>query len=923
VEIAVLGPLEVTLRGRSIAVAGNVQRSLLVLLAIEPGAVVPADRLADDLYGESRTNVANALQSQVSRLRRLLGADVVVGKPPGYVLDVDADAVDAGRFERLVEAARGAHAAGDATDASELYRKALSLWRGPALLDALDIDTARAAATRLEELRLTAFEERVAADLELGRHHEVVGELQAAVAEHPLREGLRAALMLALYRSGRQADALAAYQDARRRLGDELGLDPGPELRELEAAILRQDATLNPAPVPATAGAAPDIIAAAPARVPVALTTFVGREDAVRDVTALLAAHRLVTITGPGGAGKTRLALELAARHERRDGTWFVDLAVVTDPGDVAAAVGRALGVEGTGLAEYLAGKQPLIVLDNCEHVLDAVASLAGSLLVAAPVRMLATSREPLNIAGEMQWPLPPLALDDAVRLFADRAVAVQPAFAGADETVADICRRLDGMPLAIELAAARVKAFTVPDIAARLDDRFRLLTSGARTALPRHQTLRALVDWSYDLLFEDQRTLFEQLAVFPGGFALDAAEAMAEHARLDPTDTIDLLAQLVDKSLVHCEDRGGVTRYRVLETLRQYGHDRLAGAGRLDDARRRQAEWCLALAEQAAAHLYGPSMAEWLDRLVDVELDNVRAAVAWATETGDAELGVRLATACARAMWERGQQREGRAWLESALRLPGAAALPVAQRVLGLVWLSAVSSDHDRRLARDAAEQAVAVARDAPDALLAAARVMLAQALVDAGELEGASALLDAAAPLLSGWEAGWCDEVVCYVALRRADLDDAEEACRRSLAQYEALQNAWSESRMRHKLAFIAELRGDHPTAVEQYEASIALARPLAVHEVIAVRLGQLSRMLRLADDTGRAEEVGAEADALVWWLAGVDGTGRIARRRSDLALARGELTDALAWYEAAGDADGVAHVQDRLQLLADAVG
>ena len=925
-DIGLLGPLEVTDAERPITVGGSAQRKLLAVLALEPGAVVPVERLARALYGDDPpANVANALQSHVSRLRRVLGTDVIVSRPPGYALAIDGDDVDAVRFERLVRRAREARSSGEDQVASQLFQQALDLWRGPALVDLLDSDVGRAAAVRLEELAQAAFEERIAADLDLGLHQEVIGELRERVAEQPLREGLWASLMVALYRAGRQADALAAYQDARRTLAEDLGIDPGPELQKLEAAILQHDPSLAAVARPPTSSPAPAAEERPQPRVPASLTTFVGRDDALIELDELLAMQRLVTVTGPGGAGKTRLAVEYAARHDTADGVWFVDLSLTTDGREVAPAIGRALGIDQARVADYLADRKPLIVIDNCEHVLDGVARFLEPLLTGSPgVRVLATSREPLNIAGEVQWLIPPLDLDAAVQLFDDRARTVAPAFDGADGTVADICRRLDGMPLAIELAASRVKAFGVEDIAARLDDRFRLLTSGRRTALPRHQTLRALVDWSYDLLFDDQRVLFELMSVFPGGFAIDAAEAMAERGGLDPVDTIDLIGHLVDKSLVYRVEGSTGTRYRMLETLREYGHARLAASARLEEARRWQAEWCLALAEGAEAQLYGPASAEWLDRLADLEIDNVRAAIGWAVETDNADLGVRLATAFSRPMWERGHQREGRAWLESALDLPTAADLSRSIHVRGLCWLSAISSDHDRPVARAAAERAVRIAEGGEDAsLLASAQVMLAQSLIDAGELDGVPRLLDEAAQHLSGWEQGWCQEVACYAALRAGDLDDAEAACLRSLEHHEAMRNPWSASRMRHRLAVIAELRRDYVSAIDEYEMSIDLARPLGVHEVIAVRVGQLSRVLALVGDEARAADLAHEADELLLWLAGVDRTAVGSRRRSDLALARGELVDARAWYEVTGRDDGVDYVDLRLDFLDSAIG
>ena len=924
-EIGILGPLEVTEAGRVVPVGGSKRRSLLTMLTINVGNVVTVDALVEELWRDDQPReVANALQTQVSQLRKILPAGAVVARAPGYVLDLDPERVDAVRFERLVVTGRKQLADGDMAEASATLRSALALWRGPALVDSQDLEMARAEAARLEELRQSAFEARVEADLAMGRHAELVSDLQAAIEDSPFRETLRAQLMLALYRSGRQAEALSEYQSVRRRFADDLGLDPGPELQQLEAAILRQDPALNPARSPIGRDAPVDI-GPVPARLPVSLTTFVGREDALAELRERVESHRLVTVTGPGGTGKTRTVLEFGAHAEVDDGVWFVDLIVISDPQDVAAAVGRAFGVEPGEVTSYLSTRAPLVILDNCEHVLSGAAAFVTTLLTAAPrVRVLATSREPLNVGGEVQLPLAPLPIDDAVKLFEDRAVSVNPTFASEVDVVADVCRRLDGLPLAIELAAARTKALPVGDIAARLDNRFSLLRTGSRSAAPRHQTLKALVDWSYDLLFDEQRALFEQLSVFPGGIALDAAEAITEAIGLERAETIDLIGALVDKSLLVRDGDASPARYRMLETLREYAHERLAAKGELEHARQRQAEWCLALAEHGNRVLNGPTMAAWLDRLVDVELDNARAAMAWALETSNASLAVRLATAYGRPMWERGHQKEGRAWLAAALDLPDARTLTTFQQVQAWMWLSSVSSDHDRPLARLAAERGLAVAVEGEDVdLIAGAHVMLAQAKIDDGELEGVDELLAGAAPVLTAWQRGWCDEVACYAALRRGDLDGAEGSALRALETYDRLENPWSRGRLHHRLAFVAEERGDYDAAVEHYSTSIDLVRPLAVHEIEAVRLGHLGRVTALAGDSDAGSSMCADADEILRWLAGSDSTRPMARRRSDLALARGEFNDVLVWYEVLGDAGGAEYVRNRLALLRVLIG
>jgi DNA-binding SARP family transcriptional activator len=560
VQFGILGPLEVTEDGRTILVPGAKLRALLCLLVLDAGRVVPADRLIDGVWGtELPAHPANALQARLSQLRRLLGPERIDSRPSGYLLVAESSDIDAIRFETLAGQGRTALAGGNARQAAAILTEALSLWRGPPLAELADTELGRTEAIRLDELRLGVVEDRVDAELNLRRHSELVGELQAAVAEHPLRERLRGQLMIALYRSGRQAEALRAYQEGRRALVEELGIDPGPPLQQLEAAILAQDPALDLAEGPAveqpagrvggtggaggvgvaggagvaeTAGAAaagaPDA-SGAPTRPPSArvasggsLSSFVGRRDELVEVTKLIMAEaRLVTITGPGGAGKTRLAVEVGTNLQPSvpDGVWLVELAPLSDSASLAWTVAEILGVRdaaalirtGKGaqgrpaaderLAEYLGGKSAVLILDNCEHVVAAVAELVGTLLArCSELRVLATSREPLGVPGELQWPIPPMAspaagvsdaeaaTSEAVLLFAERAAAVQPSFVlRPDMTLAvgDICRRLDGLPLAIELAAARVKVMPIAQIAERLDDRFHLLTGGMRTALP------------------------------------------------------------------------------------------------------------------------------------------------------------------------------------------------------------------------------------------------------------------------------------------------------------------------------------------------------------------------------------------------------------------------------------------------------
>ena len=578
-QVRLFGELEAEQAGVPVPVHGAKQRALLALLALRPGQPVSADQLIDALWGDGQAaHPANALQAQIGQLRRTLGAAAVITTDAGYALDVGPDDVDASRFEQLVAKGRRLFEEGEIALASTALGEALRLRRGEPLTEFAYSGFADAERARLEELLLVAIETRVEADLALGRHGELVGELEALCREHPLRERLWELLMLALYRAGRQAEALRAYTDARDYLVDELGIDPGPALRELEARILAQDPSLGAAG-PAGLQAVPAPMATGNLRE--RLSSFVGRTAELQELSEAVRSSRLVTLIGPGGVGKTRLAVEAAAtlRQEHRDGAWLVEFASVTEPDGVAPAVAGALGAATAGLigppspdstveliVRYLAGRSLLVVLDNCEHVIGQAAALAETLAGTVPgLWLIATSREPLGVPGEVLVPVGPLALPAAVELFVDRARAVRPGFTADGHTrpvINDICRRLDGLPLAVELAAARLRSLTLATLAERLNDRFRLLTVGARTALPRQQTLRAVVDWSYDLLFEDERRLFARLSVFAGGCDLDAAEAVCADDQVPAGEILDILSRLVDKSLVAAPNAGPDARF-------------------------------------------------------------------------------------------------------------------------------------------------------------------------------------------------------------------------------------------------------------------------------------------------------------------------------------------------------------------------
>jgi predicted ATPase/DNA-binding SARP family transcriptional activator len=672
-EFRILGPVQVVRDGRELELGGPKPRALLALLLVAGGRVIPAERLAEELWaGRPPPSAAATLRSYVSRLRAVLGPDaVLLARGGGFALAAEPGLLDAVRFERLAGAGREALEAGAAAEAADRFREALGLWRGRALADVAEVEPLAREAARLEELRLLATEGRIEADLALGRHAEVVGELDGLVGEYPVRERLWRLLVLALYRAGRQADALAAYRRARALLATELGIEPSEELRALEQAVLRQEV---PAPPPM-----------ARHNLPTRLTSFLGRDEELAALEGLAGEARLVTLTGPGGAGKTRLALEFAASavDRFRDGVWLAGLAGLADAGLVPSVVMQALGVRQSGevsaveaLVYRLRSAELLLVLDNCEHLLDTCTELAVTLLGSCPgLRVLATSREPLGVPGEAVYPVPPLpvppesageqalACAPAVRLFLARARSAGAAAgvqAAPVTVLARICRELDGLPLAIELAAARASVLSAEEIEERLADRFRFLTSRRPVADPRHQTLKAAIGWSYELLSDEERRVFGELSVFAGGFTLLAVAAVCCGG--DQARALDLVEQLAAKSLLAAEPAAAGTRYRLLETIRQYAAGCLAETGEAGPARQRHAEIFLRLAEQ-----------ERELAVLAREQDNFRAALDF-TLAGGNPAGPRLARALGGFWLARGMFSEARTWLERALATAAAA---------------------------------------------------------------------------------------------------------------------------------------------------------------------------------------------------------------------------------------------------------
>lgn len=888
-RVAMLGPLRVQDGGgRPVEVGGARLRLLLIRLALDPGHVVTADRLAGDLWGDDApADPAGALQTLVARLRRAFQGERarIVSHPAGYLLDVAPADVDVVAFERAAEDGRAALQAGDHTRAAEVLRGGLDLWHGTPLADAAGAVFALAPAARLEETRLTMVEDLLAADLSR-RAPTAIGEIEALARAHPLRERLHARLIHALRAADRRAEALEAYERIRRELADRLGVDPGPELREAHLAALREE---NRRGVPARA------------------TSFVGRETELARVRDLLGTHRLVTITGFGGTGKTRLALEAA--DAAATPVRLVELGAVADPARVVLAVTAAVGdgdLFGAGadrtplerLGSMLAGHDLLLILDNCEHVVDAAARLAEHLLAAAPgVTILATSREPLAIAGEALVPLAPLGLDGpAVALFTDRARAVRPGFV-ADDAVAGICRELDGIPLAIELAAARLRSLTLGQLTERIGDRFGLLERGSRTSLPRHRTLRAVVDWSWDLLDEAERAVLRRLSVFLGGATVEAVtEVCAPEG-----DPVDLLAGLVDKSLLIMAETGQGVRYRLLETVREYAGERLDRSEEAERVREAHTAYFLALAETAEPRLRGSGQLTWLARL-DAEQGNLDAALGHALGRGDHERALRIMAARTWPWLIRGRRREAGEWARAVLAAVGDEP-PAGHELAHAMCVLIAPLDDPARL-----KSALEVTRrsDRPAALAA---WTMADGYSGGPEAirERAEEVVERFGTAADPWLRAMADMAYGLVNLEyvAGGAGEAEERLRSALDGFRTAGDRWGEAVTLFALGNVLANRGSWPETVRVLERARARAAEVGGAEEIPA---PMMLLVRLGDARMRAgDRDGARADlerALTVAERGADplALARVRHALGDLAYAEGNAAEAAARTRAA---------------------
>jgi predicted ATPase/DNA-binding SARP family transcriptional activator len=894
VEFRILGPLQVCEGSAVVPLGGERQRTLLAILLAYANEVISSDRLCEELWqGRLPRTAETALQVQVSHLRKILEPNhtpgspysVLVTEPPGYVLRVDPDDFDLHRFQRLRQEGREALAGHRPTAASRALREALALWRGPAFGDVSFQPALQHTIAMLEDQRLAVLEDRIEADLALGRHQDLVGELEALSNEYPLRERPRSLLMLALYRSGRQAEALAAYRQARQTLSEELGIDPSPALVTLERAILTQDPSLD---LDATAGAAKT-------NVPLPANPLVGRERELTATCALLQRPevRLLTLTGAGGSGKSRLALEIAqiAGEAFESGVFLVRLGRISDPALVVPTIARTLAVGERAdepvletLARHLRDNELLLLLDNFEHLLSAAPVITRLVEAAAGLKVLVTSRSPLRLLGEHEYPVAPLSLPDpadsadrsamsgseAVALFIQRASAVKPDFELTDlnlPAIAEICIRLDGLPLALELAAARCRLLSPEAIVDRLEHRLTLLTDGPRDVPARQQTLRDTIAWSHALLTDAEQHLFAHLGLFAGGCTAAAVEAVSGKGEVG--DVFDGLASLLDKSLLlRQRDGDGEPRFAMLNTICEYARDELEKSGQAEAARTRHADWYLDLAERADSELRGAQQGVWLARL-ECEHDNLRAALLWARESSDDERRLRLAAALARFWSVHGYLTEGRHWLEESLtadnRLRPA---PRAKALHGAFVLA--HRQRDLKSAKAYSNESLVLCRRMNDkAGIARSLIYVGLVASAEGQYELAEARLAEAATLARDIGDMW---TVAASISNQGDLEltrgaylRARELSGESLALQRELGDARGIAISLNNIAYAALYQGHYRDALEPLQESLRIAFELQDRDGIAYRLEALAVVAAAEDETERAARLLGGADAL----------------------------------------------------------
>ena len=935
-------------------------KDLLKIFVLHPGRVFTRDELIEWLWPEYAALTAEAnLRKRISELRQTLepslprgdASQYILTRPNGYCFNSKASyTTDAQEFLQRWESGQKLERAGQIGQASREYEAAAALVQGDFLADDRYEDWAQELSREWEERVLTLFERLAGCYAHLGQYAQAIEQCQRGLQVRAWREGLHRQKMLYQYRASQHSEALQTYHACVQALQDHLQTKPGPETQTLYEQIVKREVSA--------------LLRAVLHNLPCPLTSFVGRERELREVKQLLADTRLLTLIGAGGSGKTRLALRLGMQilQEYPDGVWWVELAGLTDSQLVPQAVATVLGIRETAgqplvatLAETLRAKNLLLILDNCEHLVRACAHLVNSLLQVCPqVQIVATSREVLGIVGETIWSVPPLITPtlrplpalkilqqfEAVALFAERAKAIQPKFRLTAEnamSVSQICTDLEGMPLAIELAAARVKMLSVEQIAARLDDRFRLLTEGSRTALPQHQTLRATMDWSYHLLAEEERELLRRLSVFAGGFSLDELEAVCARKPLksvlprplESDEILDVLVHLVDKSLVIVEEMGKKARYRLLETVKQYAREKLRESGEAESAHERHLTYFTGLAEQMWEVLDTLDQPQWFDRL-EMEHDDLRAALAWALERRKTEAALKMAKGLWRFWLDRGYVSEARDWLRRVLDqgqglrtelyarvLNGAGRLAcvqgdyatartfheqtlgiyqelgdkrgIASQYINLGVIASYQSDH--RLACSLYEKAVPIFRGVGNRVgLANALANLGAAACEQGDYALARARLEEALNLRRemGDQQSIADELawLAFVDQQEGNYERAIALRRESLALYRALDIKRGVADALQSLGWIAFAQGDYPTAHTHYEEALVMHQELGNQKAVASLLisvadlafheGLLDRALRVYKESLALHHRMGIKDGL---SRGLRGLGRIA--------------------------------------------
>jgi predicted ATPase/DNA-binding SARP family transcriptional activator len=934
-QLRVLGPLEIVDDdGAVVVVRGAQARRALATLSVYAPSPTPLGVLTDVLWPDGAPS-PNALQAAVSKLRKTVAPMAIEAVGAAYTLDLGSGEIDAHRFERLVTAGREAAASARHDEAIVHCDDALALWRGQPFDDIADFSVGRAPSARLQSLRQTAITTRLESSLGGGRVDSVAAELEALVVSEPLVERWWELLMIARYRQDRQADALQAFQHVRGILADELGLEPGPELRELEAKILRHDDSLGPSSRATFAGTAPRRVEDGRSdNLPRRLSSFIGREDHIQALRELLSAGQLVSVVGPGGAGKTSLAVEVARRMVCNGGhvrVVLIELSSVLRGGDVAAAVASAFGIGDADLrnpgrhatvmdriVDTIGEVRTLLVLDNCEHVIDEAARLTAAILAQCPaVTILATSRQGLAVSGEQLWAIPPLTAEESLELLIARATSAGVGDEVTHESVdlaAQLINRLDGLPLAIELAAARLRSMSLTDLIARIDDRFALLSVGERTAEPRQQTLRSLVDWSHELLDDKEQRVFRRLGVFSGGATLAAIEAVCAdrvdaefESRVSNLDLATIVGQLVDKSLVIADRTTTGVRFRMLQTLADYAMEQLVSAGEAEWVGHRHAQYFTGVVAPAERRLLGDEQRQCIEQL-RTEWANIAAAIDHALAVDDADIAVRLVAPLGWYFFMTDETAVGVEWLRAVLACTG----PSDPRLRSLALASyafLASTGPDPVSAAVVAEQAMSMLGTFDDPLtetFVTGLYVMCQLFLGRFDACREALLLAETAAQRCGdrWTTAMVALIRAEVANLVANPSDVEREMRSAADGFAAVGDTFSYSICVAHQADLAEARGDYDRAVRMLEESFVAADRVGFSMRGLATRSRLGNLEILRGNLALAESIHCQALAegagpVPQWEHAITllGLANIARRRGAPAKAMQYAREAMA--------------------------